>query len=155
MRLRILAVGQRMPAWVASGVETFTRRMPPQLPVELAEVPASRARRSGDSARAREEEGKRLLAAARGARLVALDEGGRGVTTAQLAARLDDWLMSGDDIAFLVGGADGLARGCRQRAEWVWSLSPLTFPHMLVRVILAEQLYRAWTVLRNHPYHRD
>ncbi len=151
----MLAVGQRMPGWVAEGVQTFTDRMPRELPVELREIPASNARRGGDVARAMAEEGERLLAAAAGARVVALDEGGASVTTDKLAARLSDWMMAGDDMAFLIGGADGLHRDCRARAEWVWSLSPLTFPHMLVRVLLAEQLYRAWTVLRNHPYHRN
>ncbi|MCS4505007.1 23S rRNA (pseudouridine(1915)-N(3))-methyltransferase RlmH [Arhodomonas aquaeolei] len=155
MRLRIAAVGQRMPGWVATGVEEFTRRMPRELPLEIVEIPASRARRGGDTARATAEEGERLLAAAKGARIVALDEGGRSLTTAALATHLDEWRMDGDDVAFLIGGADGLARECRQRAGLVWSLSALTFPHMLVRVILAEQLYRAWTVLSNHPYHRD
>ncbi len=155
MKLRIIAVGQRMPAWIADGYREFAGRMPRELPLELVEIAASRARRAGDVARARDEEGERLLTAAGEARIVALDEGGRSLATRALAERLDGWMMDGRDVALLVGGADGLSRACRQRAELVWSLSPLTYPHMLVRVILAEQLYRAWTVIRNHPYHRD
>jgi len=154
MELRIAAIGERMPVWVETAVTEFTGRMPPQLPVRLVTPPASRRRRGGDVARAVEEEGERLLAATEGCVRVALDERGRRVATRDLAGWLDDWLMDGRDVAFLVGGADGLSDRCLQRAECRWSLSALTFPHMLVRVILAEQLYRAWTVLSNHPYHR-
>ncbi len=155
MEIRLVAVGRRMPGWVAEGLETFARRMPPQLPLRLIEVEASRARQSGDIARARREEADALLKAAMDCRLIALDEHGRGLRTQQVAAAMEEWMMTGRDVALLVGGADGLDRACREAAEQVWSLSPLTFPHQLVRVIVAEQLYRAWTVLNRHPYHRE
>ena len=154
MELRIVAVGERMPDWVAEGVQTYAGRMPPTLPVRLVVVPASGRRRGGDTARAMAEEGGRLLEASSGCVRVALDEQGREVDTAGIARWLDDWMMDGRDVAFLIGGADGLDRDTRAAADRTWSLSALTFPHMLVRVILAEQLYRAWTVLNHHPYHR-
>lgn len=155
MEIRLVAVGRRMPGWVAEGMQEFLRRMPPQLPVRLVEVEASRARQGGDIARARREEAQALLAAAGEAHLIALDERGRGVDTRQVAQAMEQWMMAGRDVALLVGGADGLDARCRERAERTWSLSALTFPHQLVRIIVAEQLYRAWTVLNHHPYHRE
>lgn len=154
MRLRLLAVGRRPPGWVREGMETFAGRLPGYLRLELTEVAPGEARRSGDVARARAQEAERLLAAAGGARIIALDEGGRGWRTEALARHLGGWLQQGQDVAFLVGGADGLDRRCLAAAEQAWSLSPLTLPHMLVRVVVAEQLYRAWTLLEGHPYHR-
>ena len=155
MQLHLIAVGERMPGWVAQGFAEYARRLPPHLPLRLAEVPLARRGRRDESERCRHEEGERLLAAVPArARMVALDAGGRQWSTEELAARLDGWLQDGTDLALLVGGPDGLAPECRQRAEHCWSLSRLTLPHMLVRVVVAEQLYRAWTVLQNHPYHR-
>lgn len=155
MQIKLIAVGEKMPRWVADGFTEFTRRLPPHLAPRLIEIPPGRGRRRGDASRARAEEAERLLTAAGAARLIALDEAGRGWRTTDLARRLEGWLMDGRDTAFLVGGPDGLDAGLRARAELCWSLSPLTFPHMLVRVIVAEQLYRAWTVLEGHPYHRE
>jgi 23S rRNA (pseudouridine1915-N3)-methyltransferase len=129
--------------------------MPGHLPLRLIEIAPGRARRSGDVERARTEEADALLAGAQGARTIALDEHGKHWRTRDLAGRMDDWLLDGRDVAFLIGGPDGLAPRCLEAAEQRWSLSALTFPHMLVRVVLAEQLYRAWTVLQNHPYHRE
>jgi len=140
---------------VVSGTRRFTERLSGQVRMRLVAVAASKRRQSGDQARARSEEAERLIRAAGDAVRVALDENGRQWTTRQLASRLDDWLMDGRDVAFLIGGADGLDADLIQRADHRLSLSALTFPHRLVRVIVAEQLYRAWTLLNDHPYHRD
>ena len=155
MRLKIITVGKRPPRWVQAGFDEFANRMPRHLPLDLVEVSPGAARRSGDVERAREQEADALLAAAGSSRLIALDEQGVGWTTRDLAARFEGFMQAGGDVAFLVGGADGLADRCRQQAAHVWSLSALTLPHLLVRVVLAEQLYRAFTLLDGHPYHRD
>lgn len=154
MELRLIAVGRRMPHWVEEGWREFARRMPSQLPLRLLEVPLGRrgGRRNINEALA--EEGARVLAAAGNARIVALDCQGSLLTTTELALRMENWMQDGRDVALVVGGPDGLYRNCLTQAEYRWCLSPLTLPHMLVRVIVAEQLYRAWTVLQNHPYHR-
>lgn len=154
MELRLIAVGQRMPRWVEEGWQEFARRMPPQLPLRLLEIPPGRRSGRRNTATALAEEGARLLSAAGTARIVALDLRGSMLSTSELALQLELWLQEGRDVALLIGGPDGLTRDCLERAESCWSISPLTFPHMLVRVIVAEQLYRAWTVLQNHPYHR-
>lgn len=154
MRLDVVAVGRRPPAWIQAGFEEFTGRMPRHLPVGLREVNPGEARRSGDVARARAQEAEGLLGAAGGARLIALEETGKAWSTRDLADYLDDAMQTGVDLAFVIGGADGLDPRCLQAAERRWSLSALTLPHMLVRVVVAEQLYRAWTLLAGHPYHR-
>jgi 23S rRNA (pseudouridine1915-N3)-methyltransferase len=143
-----------MPGWVSDAWQEYARRLPPELPLELHEVAVRKRGRNPDIERLRRDEGRQLLAAASGQRLIALDGRGKAMTTEQLAARLEHWMGGGQDCAFLVGGPDGLSGECLEAADERWSLGPLTFPHPLVRVILAEQLYRAWTVTRNHPYHR-
>lgn len=154
MKLRLIAVGTRPPEWVANGFRDYARRLPREMALELVEIPPA-ARRNLPAERIREIEAARLLAqVGTRDRLVALDERGRTWSTVELAQRLDDWRMQGRDVAFLIGGADGLADACRQRADQVLSLSAMTLPHGLVRVVLAEQLYRAWTVISGHPYHR-
>jgi 23S rRNA (pseudouridine1915-N3)-methyltransferase len=156
MRLHLLAVGQRAPAWVDAGYRDFARRLPPECALRLVEIAAGRRARGADIARLKEAEGERLLAAVpAGARVVALDVGGEQWDTRRLSLRLDRWLHEGRDVALLVGGPDGLSRACLEAADPVWSLSPLTLPHALVRIVVAEQLYRAWSLLRGHPYHRD
>lgn len=148
-------VGERMPAWVAEGYGEYAKRLSPALPLTLVEVPMAARTRRGDVTRWRREEGERLLQALpKDCRLVALDVQGQGCSTEALARTLAGWMTEGRSVAFLVGGPDGLDEACLARAEWRWSLSPLTFPHPLVRVILAEQLYRAVSLLRHHPYHR-
>ena len=154
MRLDLVAVGRRAPDWISTGVDEFATRMPRHLPLAVRAVNAGDARRSGDVARARGQEADALLGAAGDARLIALDERGRSWRTRDLAHYLDDAMQEGRDLAFLIGGADGLHPRCLEAAERQWSLSALTLPHMLVRVIVAEQLYRAWTLLSGHPYHR-
>lgn len=156
MRIRLLAPGGRMPGWVDAGFEAYRRRMPPQVRLELVELPLGRRSKSSDPARAIAEEGERTLAAlSDDDRLIALDEGGRSLSTRELADRLDRWTHEGRALALAVGGPDGLAPAVKQRAEETWSLSALTLPHGLVRVVVAEQIYRAWSLLSGHPYHRE
>ncbi|MDX1755804.1 MAG: 23S rRNA (pseudouridine(1915)-N(3))-methyltransferase RlmH [Marinobacter sp.] len=155
MRLRMICVGQKMPDWVTQGYSDYARRMPPELALELTEVPLAHRGKNPDIPRLMQKEGEAVLAAAgSGDRVVAMEVGGRAWSTEQLADQLEKWQLDGRDVSFLVGGPDGLPKACRDRADQLWSLSPLTLPHPLVRVLLAEQLYRAWTITRNHPYHR-
>jgi len=155
MRLRVASIGQRMPHWVKEGWAEYAKRMPRELALELREIPLRKRGNNADVARLLREEGEALLAcAAPGGRVVALDAGGRPWSSMQLAARLEAWMGDGRDCVFLIGGPDGLDSACLDAADECWSLGPLTLPHPLVRVIVAEQLYRAWTVTRNHPYHR-
>jgi 23S rRNA (pseudouridine1915-N3)-methyltransferase len=155
VRLRLVAVGTRMPGWVDEGFKEYAGRLPRECRLELREVALGRRSRGGDPARAVADEGARLLAASEGCLRVCLDVRGTAVDTPGLARRLAGWLQEGQDVALLVGGPDGLAAPCLDAARWRWSLSPLTLPHGLVRVLVAEQFYRAWTVLSGHPYHRD
>ncbi len=155
MRIHLIAVGERMPGWVQQGFDDYARRLPPECALRLTEIAARRRGKNADVARIRRDESLELLAAVpKGAHVVALEVGGQRWSTAQLAAQLEGWMADGRDLALLVGGPDGLSDAARDAAERHWSLSPLTLPHPLVRVILAEQLYRAWSILRNHPYHR-
>ena len=154
MRLDVVAVGRRPPAWIQTGFDEFAGRMPRHLPLGLHTVNPGAARRGGDLDRARAQEWQALQSAAGGARLVALDEQGHQWSTRDLADYLGDAMQQGQNLAFLIGGADGLDPAVQVAAERRWSLSALTLPHMLVRVVVAEQLYRAWTLLSGHPYHR-
>ena len=153
MRIRLLCVGTRMPAWISEGYATFAKRLPRDQPLILDEVPA--ARRAGDVARCVDDEGSRMLARiGRDEHVVALDEHGTAWSSVELARRMNDWRRDGRDIVLLVGGSDGLAAACLARSQERWSLSRATLPHGLVRVVVAEQIYRAWTQLSGHPYHR-
>lgn len=155
MRIYLLAVGTRMPGWVVAGFREYADRLPRECRLELIEIAAGRRGRNADTRRLVREECERLLAAVpHGARCLALDQRGSAWSTAQLADKLSDWLQEGRETALLVGGPEGLDEAVLTRADERWSLSPLTFPHPLVRVIVAEQLYRAWSMLSNHPYHR-
>jgi 23S rRNA (pseudouridine1915-N3)-methyltransferase len=151
MRVRLTAVGRGMPRWVAAGFEDYARRLPPTCRLELREVPAAR----GDPVSMRRQEGQALLAAVpERAHRVALELDGKPWSTGDLARQLERWLASGRDVALLVGGAEGLDPDVLEQCDARWSLSRLTFPHQLVRVIVAEQIYRAWSLLQGHPYHR-
>jgi 23S rRNA (pseudouridine1915-N3)-methyltransferase len=156
VQIHLIAVGQKMPDWVAAGWETFARRLPHDCALQLVELPSGRRGRKGNTAGALRLEGERMLAALpERATVIALDVTGQAWSTPRLAAELERWRGAGRDVALLVGGPDGLAPACLERAGQRWSLSPLTFPHMLVRVLVAEQVYRAWSLLHNHPYHRE
>ncbi len=155
MQIHLIAIGQRMPGWVNQGYEEYARRLPASCALRLVEIPAERRGKGADIARTLAREGERMFAAIpRGARVIALEVDGQAWSTEALSRELDGWLQSGSDVALLVGGPEGLAPACRQAAQQRWSLSPLTLPHPLVRVVLAEQLYRAHTLLSGHPYHR-
>lgn len=155
MRLRLICVGQKMPDWVTQGFNDYAKRMPPELAVELSEIALAHRGKNADIARMVQREGESVLAAAgKGDRLIALEVGGKAWSTEQLSKQLESWQQDGRDVSFMIGGPDGLAGDCRAQADQMWSLSPLTLPHPLVRIVLAEQLYRAWSITRNHPYHR-
>ncbi len=155
MRIHLIAVGHRMPRWVNEGFEEFARRMPAECALRLVEIVPGKRAKGADTERIVRDEGRRLLAAVpKGCRLLVLDVSGHRWTTPQLARELASWLQEGRDLGLLVGGPDGLSEECRRAAEGTWSLSPLTFPHGLVRILVAEQLYRAWSLLHHHPYHR-
>jgi 23S rRNA (pseudouridine1915-N3)-methyltransferase len=155
MRVSLIAVGQRMPAWVQQGFGEYAQRLKARLALNLVEVPAVK-RGSGDLTRAMEEEGRRLLSSVKPDHyVVALDERGKSRTSVELSQWLGKRLQAGRDLVFLVGGADGYAPQVLQRADERWSLSALTLPHALVRVVFAEQIYRAVTLLDGHPYHRE
>ncbi|MCB1797937.1 MAG: 23S rRNA (pseudouridine(1915)-N(3))-methyltransferase RlmH [Gammaproteobacteria bacterium] len=155
MQIHLIAVGDKMPRWVQDGFNEYAKRLPAECALRLTEVAAGKRGKNADIPRIIRDESERLLAAVpRGATAVALEVGGTSWSTEQLAAQLDTWMNSGQDLALLVGGPDGLGAEVRAAAAQLWSLSALTLPHPLVRVVLAEQLYRAWSILRNHPYHR-
>jgi len=155
MQIHLIAVGTRMPGWVSDGYSEYARRLPRECSLNLTEIPLARRSKSQPVSRAIEDEGKRMQAAiGANQRVIALDVKGRAWSTEQLAEQLNDWMQGGCDVSLLVGGPDGLAENCLQAAGQCWSLSPLTLPHPLVRVILAEQLYRAWSLNAGHPYHR-
>lgn len=155
MNLRLHAIGTRPPAWVQDGFDGFCKRLPRECALELVELPAAKRARNQGTDRSRQRDGETLLKSVPvGAHVVALDENGQAWRTERLVQRLQDWMQMGRDVSLLIGGPDGLSADCLQRADERWSLSPLTLPHALVRVIVAEALYRAWTVHSNHPYHR-
>jgi 23S rRNA (pseudouridine1915-N3)-methyltransferase len=154
MRVRLIAIGTRMPDWIETGYSDYAGRLPRTLQLELVELPVEHRGKNADIARLREAEGERILKAAGDARLIALDEHGTQPDTLGWSKALKDWMQDGRDVVLAIGGPDGHSPAVLARAEAKWSLSKLTFPHALVRVLVAEQLYRAWSVLQNHPYHR-
>ncbi|WP_027855635.1 23S rRNA (pseudouridine(1915)-N(3))-methyltransferase RlmH [Marinobacterium litorale] len=155
MRIRLIAVGGKMPGWVTEGYEEYTRRLPADFRIELVELALGHRGKGADTARAIRSEGDAMLAAiGKGDRVVALTVDGRSWSTEKLAEQAEQWRMSGQNLSLLVGGPDGLDPRCVAAADQKWSLSALTLPHPLVRIVLAEQLYRAWTLLHGHPYHK-
>jgi len=153
MKLRILAVGNKAPSWIKDGYAEFAKRFPPDMKLELCEIAPSKHR--GDPQKFKADEASRIEARiGKGDWLVALDEGGRTTTSVELGAKMDQWRIQPGNVAFLIGGSDGLAPELLQRANERLSLSALTLPHYLVRVVLAEALYRAFSISMNHPYHR-
>src|SRR5690242_5257064 len=144
-----------MPSWVTDGYQDYAARMPPECKLLLKEIPLGASRSGGDARKAMQEEGTAMLAALpEGAGVTALDVRGKSLDTEALAKLLNRWLQEGRDRALLIGGPDGLAPECLSKADSKLSLSALTLPHALVRVVVAEQIYRAWSILKNHPYHR-
>lgn len=156
MRVTILAVGHKMPAWIQDGFHEYARRMPPEIRIELTELKPEERGGGRGVEKARAAEGERMLAALpQGATLLALDERGKAFSTQGLSVMLSEWMRDGTHPVFAIGGADGLDDAVKARADKLFSLSSLTLPHGMVRVLLAEQLYRAWSILARHPYHRE
>lgn len=155
MKARLISVGERMPAWVAEGVAEYRKRLSRDLPLDLVEIELGNRGKGRDPARAIADEGAAVLAALpKDAHVVALDGRGKPWTSEHLAQQLDAWRMHGRDLALLIGGPDGHAADVLARAHQTWSLGPLTLPHMLVRLVVVEQLYRAVSISAGHPYHR-
>ncbi len=155
MQIHLIAIGDRMPEWVEAGYREYAKRLPRECRLVLHEIPAGRRAKGADLRRLIEQEGARQLAAIpAGARVAALDRTGKQLDTEALAEELKRRLAGGENLALLVGGPEGLAPACLERANERWALSKLTLAHPVVRVVLAEQLYRAWSIVRNLPYHR-
>ncbi|WP_194727035.1 23S rRNA (pseudouridine(1915)-N(3))-methyltransferase RlmH [Noviherbaspirillum malthae] len=155
MQLVIAAVGHKMPGWIEDGFQEYAKRMPPECRIQLKEIkPVERSgSKTADTVMALER-AKIEAAIPKGARVIALDERGKDLTTMQLSQLLTQWQQDGRDVTFLIGGADGLDAGLKASADMLVRISSLTLPHGMVRVLLAEQLYRAWSITQNHPYHR-
>lgn len=144
-----------MPAWVSTAYNEYAKRMPRELSPILIELPVAQRAKNAAVEKLKQEEGKNLLAAIpANSRVVALDVAGKSISTEGLAQKISSWQMEGQDASILIGGPDGLAPECLQLADERWSLSAMTLPHPIVRIVLIEQLYRAWSILINHPYHK-
>ena len=155
MRIHLLAVGTRMPAWVETAWADYASRLPHECRLELIEIVPAQRGKNADIERAKQQEGERILKALpRDSFVIALDERGEALTSPQWSAELQKWMQSGRDTCLLVGGPDGHSAEVLARADRKWSLSKLVLPHALVRVFVAEQLFRAWSLLSHHPYHR-
>lgn len=155
MKLKILSVGHKMPSWVELACAEYLKRMPRELATEIIEIKPDKRASGKNSEVVQEAEAKRILEIADKDYLVVLDEHGQEVTSIQLAGKMQHWQTLGKDVSLVIGGADGLHASLKQSADWLWSLSRLTMPHGLVRVMLSEQLYRGHTVIQNHPYHKE
>ena len=155
VKIRLIAVGSKMPGWVEQGWQEYARRLPAELPLELVEIPLTTRSKNADVTRMMRQEGEAMLAKVQpGERIVTLEVEGKPWSTEQLAVELDRWRLDARTVNLMVGGPEGLAPEVCARSEQRWSLSPLTLPHPLVRILIGEQIYRAWTVLSGHPYHK-
>jgi len=155
VNIYLLAVGNKMPDWVTKGYHEYAKRLKADCQLQLIEIAPGKRGKNADLARIKKAEGEKILQAIpKGCLVVALEVKGKPWSTRDLSQQLDNWLHGGQDIALLIGGPEGLSEACVARSDIKWSLSPLTLPHPLVRVLLSEQLYRAYSILKNHPYHR-
>lgn len=155
MQLQLISVGNKMPTWIEQGYHDYAKRLPKSCELILKEIPAGKRGKNCDTARIIQQESEKMLALIpHRTHIVTLDIPGKAWTTVELAENLKTWLASGQNVALLVGGPEGLANNIKLKANQSWSLSNLTFPHPLVRVLVAEQIYRAWSLLQKHPYHR-
>ncbi len=156
MRIHLIAVGKKMPEWVNSGYLEFSKRMPPELQINLIEITPSVRNKTTPIEKNIKEEGERIHSAIpSNSRLIVLDEKGKNFSSVDLSKKMESWLPMGQDISIVIGGADGVDNVIKQQAVEKWSLSSFTLPHALVRVVIAEQLYRGWSILKGHPYHRE
>jgi 23S rRNA (pseudouridine1915-N3)-methyltransferase len=156
MDLIVVSVGRKMPDWINAGFNEYAKRMPREMKIKLLEIKPESRTTGKTATQIMEAEAQRILAALpKNCLCVALDEHGKQPTTKQLATQMQDWMRSGNNVAFIIGGADGLHDSVKQSAQYLLALSTLTLPHAMVRVLLAEQLYRAHSLLHNHPYHRE
>jgi 23S rRNA (pseudouridine1915-N3)-methyltransferase len=155
MKLRIISVAHKMPTWVVMACEDFTKRMPRELSIEIIEIKPEKRAAGNSTENIQLIETKRILEAVGKDYLIACDEHGQELTTLQLSDKLKNWQQLARDVNIVIGGADGLHASLKQQADWIWGLSKLTLPHAFVRVLLCEQLYRAYSVTQNHPYHRE
>lgn len=155
MKIRCLAVGTKMPGWVYQGVEEYVKRMPRDFSLEFVEIAASQRSKNSDTKRIKKIEGQAILSALKpNERLITLDLKGQNWDTVRLADEATHWRQEGTNIALAIGGPDGLDEAVLNHAYKSWCLSPLTLPHPLVRILIAEQIYRAWSLMNNHPYHK-
>lgn len=155
MRIRLLTITHKSPAWIKEGYNEYAKRLPHTCGLELIEIPAEKRTSHADIKRLTEKEGDKILAMVKpGHFIIALDLSGKLWSTIQLSTQLADWLQNGVNVDLLIGGPDGLSQKCLEKANQRWCLSPLTFPHFIVRLIVAEQIYRAYSILQQHPYHR-
>ena len=156
MQISILAVGTRLPNWINQGVSEYSKRFPPEMKVQVNEIQADKRSKTSTSDKVLKAEASRISGAiAKGSYLIALDEHGKKQDTLSLAKNMQGWMQDGKNIAFVIGGADGIHKDIKDVADELWALSDFTLPHGLARVLLVEQLYRASTVIRKHPYHRE
>ncbi|MCK4493418.1 MAG: 23S rRNA (pseudouridine(1915)-N(3))-methyltransferase RlmH [Methylococcales bacterium] len=156
MQIHLISVGKKMPNWIEQGYQDYSKRLPKECCLHLKAISAGKRTQKSDTQKIIREEGAKMLAAipAR-SHIVTLDVIGKPWTTKELSQQLNKWLESGQNVALLIGGPEGLSDAVKEKSQQSWSLSNLTFPHPLVRVLVAEQLYRAWSLLQNHPYHRE
>ncbi|MCC2605633.1 23S rRNA (pseudouridine(1915)-N(3))-methyltransferase RlmH [Planctobacterium marinum] len=156
MQINVVAVGNKMPDWVSRGVEEYLRRMPPDYRVSFTEITPGKRTKNADIARILQKEGELIQnAIPKGNRVIALEVTGAAWDTHKLAQNMEKWQLDGRNVSLMIGGPEGLSQDCLNLAEQKWSLSPLTLPHPLVRVIVAESLFRGWSLNNNHPYHRE
>jgi 23S rRNA (pseudouridine1915-N3)-methyltransferase len=156
MKIYLIAVGKKMPEWINTGYSEFSKRMPPELQINLIEITPSTRNKSTSIEKNIKEEGERIQSAIPdNSKLIVLDEKGKNFSSIALSKEMESWLPMGQDISIVIGGADGIDPVIKQQADEKWSLSSLTLPHALVRVVVAEQLYRAWSIMKGHPYHRE
>ena len=156
MKIHLIAVGKKMPEWINAGYAEFSKRMPPELQINLIEITPSIRNKTTPIEKNIKEEGERIQSAIpANSKLIVLDEKGKNFSSIDLSRKIEGWLPMGQDISLVIGGADGIDPEIKQQADEKWSLSSFTLPHALVRVVVAEQLYRAWSILQGHPYHRE